>query len=229
MKKKLLSLLLLLTLTTQTLTACTQAEPETQTTTVSNTTTKQNSKKNTKEKIKAQDDFYGYVNQETLQKLDIPFGESSNGTFTETEKIVDEQLDEIIEQVVTSKKKYKPGSNEQLIRDMYEQCVSYEYETSGAKEQLEQMVQEIESAQNLNELIPVLGKLYTEYGCAVLFKPNVMNNAYQSEKNALYAEHFSGVCNQDLEVIYEDEGNRIEIKKTVQTALYELGIPYKEA
>ena len=229
MKKKLLSLLLLLTLTTQTLTACTQAEPETQTTTVSNTTTKQNSEKNTKEKIKAQDDFYGYVNQQTLQKLDIPFGESSNGTFTETEKIVDEQLDEIIEQVVTSKKKYKPGSNEQLLRDMYEQCVSYEYETSGAKEQLEQMVKEIESAQNLNELIPVLGKLYTEYGCGVMFKPNVKNNAYQSEKNALYAEHFSGVCNQDLEGIYEDEGNRIEIKKTVQTALYELGIPYKEA
>ena len=64
--------------------------------------TKQNSKKNTKEKIKAQDDFYGYVNQETLQKLDIPFGESSNGTFTETEKIVEEQLDEIIEQVMSS-------------------------------------------------------------------------------------------------------------------------------
>lgn len=224
MKKKLLSLLLMLSLTTQFLTACTQADPvgsKVQSTTVPDTTANEN--------IKAQDDFYGYVNKESLQNMEIPFGESSNGTFTEAEKIVDEQLDEIIEQVVTSKKKYKPGSNEQLIRDMYEQCVSYEYETSGAKEQLEKMVNEIESAQNLNELIPVLGKLYTEYGCAVLFKPIIMNNAYQSKENALFAEHFSEVCNQRLEEIYEQEDSRIDIKKTVQTALYELGIPYKEA
>lgn len=225
MKKKLLSLLLLLTLTSQCLTACTQAETQTQTVTISNTTTKQN----TKQKIKAQDDFYGYVNQENLQKMDIPFGESSNGTFTQAAKMVDEQLDKIIEQVVTSKKKYKPGSNEQLICDMYEQCISYEYETSGAKKQLEQMVQEVESAQNLDELIPVLGKLYTQYGCAVLFKPVVMNNAYQSEENALYAMHFSEAGNQYLEKIYEEEGERKEIQKTVQTALYELGIPYDKA
>ncbi|MBQ3599670.1 MAG: M13 family metallopeptidase [Lachnospiraceae bacterium] len=225
MKRKLPSLLLLLTIIIQSLTACTQAEPETQTTTVSNTTTKENVKQNSK----AQDDFYGYVNQKALQEMEIPFGESSNGTFLQAGKLVEEQLDEIIEQVVTSKKKYQPGSNEQLIRDMYEQCVAYEYETSGAKEQLEQMVNEIESADNLNELVPVLGKLYTEYGCAVLFKPVVRNNAYQSEKNALYAEHFLGVCNQDLEGIYEEEASRTEIKITVQTALYGLGIPYKEA
>lgn len=225
MKKKLLSLLLLLTITTQSLTACTQAEPQTQIVTASDTTAKQS----TKENIKAQDDFYGYVNYESLQKMEIPFGESSNGTFTQVAKTVDEQLDEIIEQVVNSKESYKPGSNEQLIRDMYEQCISYEYESSGAKKQLEQMVQEIESAQNLNELIPVLGKLYTEYGCAVLFKPVVDNNAYQSADNALYAMHFSGVCNQYLEDIYEEEGSRTDIQKTVQTALYELGIPYEEA
>lgn len=225
MKTKLLSLLLLLTITTQSLTACTQAEPEPQTTLVSNTTTKQNSKQN----VKAQDDFYGYVNKESLQKMEIPFGESSNGTFIEAGKLVDEQLDEIIEQVVASKKKYKPGSNEQLIRDMYEQCISYEYETSGVKEQLEQLVKEIEETDNLGELIPVLGKLYTEYGCAVLFQPVVSNNQYKSAENALYENHFSEVCKQGLEGIYEDESVRSQLKTTIQTALYEFGIPFEEA
>lgn len=224
MKKKLLSLLLLLTITTQSLTACTRAEPHHQTVADSNVTEKQF----IKEKIKAQDDFYGYVNYESLQKMEIPFGENSNGTLEQAKKKVDEQLDEIIEQIVNSKENYMPGSNEQLVRELYEQCISYEYEGSGAKTQLEQMVQEIESAQNLNELIPVLGKLYTEYGCAVLFQPVVESNAYQSEDNALYAMYFQIACRQDLEGIYEEESNRMNTQRTVQNALYELEFHMKK-
>ena len=223
-RKKMLVLALALSIMIQSLSGCTQVV-ETNQESAAVETPEHVTKKN----IKAQDDFYGYVNQETLQDMEIPFGESSNGTFVQVGETVDKQLDEIIEQVVTSQKKYKPGSNEQLIRDMYEQCLAYEYETSGAKEQLEKIVNKIEAAQNLEQLIPVLGELYTEYGCAMLFKPSVSNNQYKSEENALYIEHFSGICNQDLEKIYEEEDSRNQIKNTVQTALYELGIPMKEA
>lgn len=223
-RKKMLVLALALSIITQLLSGCTQVVEMNQESAAVETL-----KPAAKQNIKAQDDFYGYINQEALQDMEIPFGASSNGTFTQAGEKVDKQLEEIIEQVVTSKKKYKPGSNEQLIRDMYEQCLSYEYETSGAKEQLEKMVNKVEAAENLEQLILVLGELYTEYGCAVLFKPSVTNNQYKSEENALFVENIQGICNQKLQGIYEEEDSRNQIKNTVQTALYELGIPFKEA
>lgn len=142
---------------------------------------------------------------------------------------VNEQLDEIIQQVVISGKKYKSGSPEQLIRDVYEQCQHYEYENSGAKEQLEKEIKKIEDANNLQELIPLLGKLYKEYGCNILFYPMVKNNPFKAENNALFAELYIAIWGQYLDDIYKDESTRIQVQNTVQNALYEFGIPFEEA
>lgn len=179
--------------------------------------------------IRAQDDFYGYVNFETLMNMEIPFGQSSNGTLMQAGDKVEEQLNQIIEQVVNSGENYEPGSNEQLIRDIYQQSLEYDYETSGAKEHLGKLVDRIEGADSLEALVPILGELYTDYGCNVLFRPTVMSNVYEPDENALFAMNFTSVCGQSLEKVYEEEEIRVKLKNTIREALYEFGISYDEA
>ena len=50
--------------------------------------------------IRPQDDYYGYVNAESLWNTSVEYGQSSAGSFNEVAMLVDEQLDEIIDEII---------------------------------------------------------------------------------------------------------------------------------
>ncbi|MGN1119010.1 MAG: hypothetical protein ACI4Q4_01555, partial [Oscillospiraceae bacterium] len=46
--------------------------------------------------LRAQDDFYGYVNLAKLDSMEIGFMKSSAGSFDEAQAIVDERVEELV-------------------------------------------------------------------------------------------------------------------------------------
>lgn len=73
-KKKVQVLALLVIGLIQVLTGCTK-----NVTTTGESIIEETKQPNIKQEIRAQDDFYGYVNKDILQNMEIPFDQQSNG------------------------------------------------------------------------------------------------------------------------------------------------------
>ena len=94
------------------LTGCAMKEKES----IEQTTVSDENEKDTKSKtIRLEDDFYGYVNAETLRNTDLNMKYGAAGSFVECEVKTQAQLDSVIDGIVAGDTQYEAGSNPQLI------------------------------------------------------------------------------------------------------------------
>ena len=127
-------------------------------------------KKKTKEDIRPQDDFYDYVNFDTLAALDIPYGEISVSGFDSKE--FEDSVNDIVKEIGKSGKKYPAGSNEQLICDYYNQVLDYKDDGSVEKEIMGNC-DRILAAKDISELFDIWGDLEKNYGAESVFRFSV--------------------------------------------------------
>jgi len=69
--------------------------------------------------IRPGDDFYGYCNAAELMEMHIPEDQYSVGAFSDLQTLVDDQIEEIILDIAGSSETFAPGSDEQLVHDLY--------------------------------------------------------------------------------------------------------------
>lgn len=69
--------------------------------------------------LRAQDDYYGYINYAELSQLEYGYFDNVVGAFDQD--AVNIELIEMIQRITSSDEEYEPGSNEQIIRDTYRQ------------------------------------------------------------------------------------------------------------
>lgn len=67
--------------------------------------------------IRAQDDFYGYINAARLLEELPEYGQVSNGSFGDVEKQTREELFAMLDKICTGNEDYPAGSSAQIIRD----------------------------------------------------------------------------------------------------------------
>ena len=141
--------------------------------------------------IRLEDDFYGYTNFDFLWNNEIPAGMPEYSTLAIVTEQVDDALDEIIMALTTHTDAFPAGSDEQKIRDLYLQYLDTESREAAGLEPLEKGIEAVWNADTVNEFISACGRLYTDYGCSVLFSPLVSEDFYDNSRYTVYLGQMS--------------------------------------
>lgn len=116
------------------------------------------------ENIRLEDNYYQYINKDALMEYDASgiVGEDAYD-LENMQKIVDREVYALIKDVVKCDVEYEPGSNEQLVREAYQQAEKFLQ--TGRCEQNEEFAKvknEILQAHSLTELTRIMEFLYNE-------------------------------------------------------------------
>ncbi len=186
------------------------------------------------EKISPRDDFNGYVNAKYLMEADISENRGSFGSFMNVSEKVDEQLDKVIDGIVKGKREeYAPGSNEQLIYDVYEQTLAAS--TGGSfmnEEDVEEMRRTVESIWNtstMDEFLDVCGTLYSEWGVDPICGAQIESDMHDSTAGSISIQPFSNPTGMSMKHIMLGGTNAQFAAAAFRSTLMDLGMDKEEA
>ncbi len=179
---------------------------------------------------RAQDDYYEYINEDLLENIELQATDAHWDWFGELTAMAAEEMDGIIEDLVSDDKTYERGSSEQKIKDLYA-CVSdmTNREQTGLGP-LKPHMDSIRNAQNIEEYVDALAKLSGEFGfSSIVGGYNIMQDKTDSSRYAVYMvyadtligkEYVEGEDTQEYVTMYFDY---------VKAMLVEFGMSEEEA
>ncbi|MCR5529818.1 MAG: M13 family metallopeptidase [Saccharofermentans sp.] len=186
--------------------------------------------------IRAQDDFYGYINSSYLVSLDTDDSDGYGGSFDDVSAVISDRLDEIIREIAQGdRESYLPGSNEQLIYDLYYLLLDASAGTDGSfmsdedVTSFEQKCAEILNAASIDELLYIVGDLYREYNVDPIFTPTVTPDLNDSGKSAVGITPFYSPEGTELEVIVLGGNDASDTARSFTNVLIDAGVDSQEA
>ena len=197
--------------------------------TVANTE-KEKSTNNIASTIRFQDDFYGAINQKTLDGYELTYKDAGAGAAYEMQDVIDEEILTMIQQIVTSDKKYEEGSSEAIVKNAYEQTLQFlKDKKSNAGETFTKLKNGIQAAKNIKELQFVIKDIAKYQGLLLYFKPTVAYNYFNGDTYALYFNQVDTVAGMPIKGLFEKEDDRKALHSYAQRLLVELGEDQKTA
>ena len=115
-------------------------------------------------KIRYQDDFYEYVNNDILDMVELGDTDAQWTWFGELMAVADNDMDEIIQELSQSEKIYPKGTSEQKIKDMYECISNMENRNATGLGPLQPHMDTIRNAMTIDEYVDALSSLSGEFG-----------------------------------------------------------------
>lgn len=176
--------------------------------------------------IRAQDDFYGYVNRDQLYEMEIPYGESSAGAFEGIYKTVQDELNDVVRNIVSGSKDYAPGSNEQIIRDLYAQFLEYKDDGSAFAE-VKKEYERLKAAGSINELFTIWGEITYRYGTPSVFSFTVDTDFKKPDRNCCYLYQTPVFLNTQYKDIAESTESANSAKTQARDMLIAMGEDFK--
>lgn len=137
--------------------------------------------------IRYQDDYYEYVNQNLLDKIELSATDAQWNWFGELSAVVSEEMEEIIRELANDGITYEKGSSEQKIKDMYECVSNMENRNETGLGPLKPHMDSIRNAQNIEEYVDALAKLSGEFGfSSIVGGYTIMQDKADSNQYAVY-------------------------------------------
>jgi len=202
-------------------------------------------------KVRAQDDYYAYVNGEELAKAKLAYGKAYGGPIQEMDEAITEEIYEAVIEVGQSTEEYPEGSAQALVRAVWKQYLEYleEKEASVGTDEdgktkvstgknkggvtkagtgkhnnpIEKALAEIQGATSVEELLGVARALEKEIGWTPFFMISVSKDYYQAGANALYLEQKLETCGISFEEICEEDAPRKQLLNQALDALVSCG------
>lgn len=168
--------------------------------------------------IRAQDDYYGYVNAAYLLENLPAYGEVSSGSFNEVEEAVRDELMGLLTEIIDNPGDYPAGSTEQLIRDIYLQGIEYA-DGAAEMEKVRGIIGEIRAVTDIKELLKLWAQLNVNYGVSFPGIVNVTGSYFVSGENALYLSQSTSMCGCDLEELTKYDTAALTAKGQLSTLL----------
>ena len=116
------------------------------------------------DKVRYQDDFYEYVNNDILDMVELGDTDAQWTWFGELMAVADHDMDEIIQELSQSEKIYPKGTSEQKIKDMYECISNMENRNATGLGPLQPHMDTIRNAMTIDEYVDALSSLSGEFG-----------------------------------------------------------------
>ena len=139
-------------------------------------------------------DYYGYINAETLMSLELEPGKNYAGVTVDMLNKSNEQVDAIIDEIVSSDEDYPKGSNEQIIRDAYNQMIAF-YQGDEEQDKIDEaivtgLIERTNEIESMNELIDYWCVLSRDYMINAPIDGGVQQDVYDSSRNVLILSTF---------------------------------------
>lgn len=179
--------------------------------------------------LRAQDDFYGYVNLAKLDSMEIGFLKSSAGSFDEAQAIVDERVDELVYSLGKGSESYPEGSPEQIIQAYYKQNMAYNAPTENSSRIFADVLSKINAVSSVDEYAALMAEFMREYGLALFLLPQVDMNLYKPDEYGTALTGVSIFFGATIEDLEKDSYSAETIKETVQAYLKAFGTDAEEA
>ena len=100
---------------------------------------------------RAQDDYYRFINEDSIVNAEFEYGEQSAGEAFDSHMVQD-QVEGIITDCVNGSG-YTPGSEEYVIQNAYNCFMAYDFESGEVPEQLDQILHEIDGISSIEEYL----------------------------------------------------------------------------
>ncbi|MCD8038961.1 MAG: M13 family metallopeptidase [Lachnospiraceae bacterium] len=114
--------------------------------------------------VRYQDDYYEYVNQNLLSKIELSATDAHWDWFSELSAVVSSEMEDIIRELSEDGNTYEKGTSEQKIKDLYECVSNMENRDATGLGPLEEHMDSIRGAQSIDEYVDALAKLSGEFG-----------------------------------------------------------------
>ena len=111
---------------------------------------------------RAQDDFFRYVNEETLANAEFEYGAMAAGGSFDS-KLVENEVKDIIREIAAGSG-YEPGTEEYVIKKAYDLYSSYDFENSEVPKELDDLFHEIDAISSMDEFFEMDARLQRDYG-----------------------------------------------------------------
>jgi len=177
-------------------------------------------------KIRPQDDFFGYVNEETLREAEVD-PKYGCGSFDECRMITDKKLDGIIDEI--KNEETHNSKDAELIANYYDQIVSYDAALSDADKDFEAVRKEIEEVDNKQEYMELLGKYKRLYGISPVLDFTIEDGLKRSDEYSFWFTGVNSIFQKTNKEIAESLEGVKAIRDHVKEVLVSLGTPKKDA
>lgn len=124
----------------------------------------ENEAQRAEDKIRYQDDFYEYANNDILDMVELGETDAQWTWFGELMAVADHDMDEIIQELSQTEKVYAKGTSEQKIKDMYECISNMENRDATGLGPLQPHMDTIRNAMTIDEYVDALASLSGEFG-----------------------------------------------------------------
>ena len=172
--------------------------------------------------FRAQDDFFGYVNQQTLDELEYHYG-SSIASAGISNYSPEDQIAEIVRDVVAGSG-YTVGSEEYVIQNMYNSFMVYDFDNAGIPDMLQSAFDDIKNAGSVDELLAVEGRLVRDYASEFTFvnvNPDV--NYLRANEYCMTFGCVGKILNVDFKKLEDDFSDLNECQTYVSSVLRAMG------
>lgn len=186
-------------------------------------------KKNLNPKAKAQNDFFEYATGGWNKRHPMPADKSRWGTFDYLREQSKEQLAEVIKPLI--KKHFKPGSNEQMVRDLYLSAMDEKRREKLGLAPLKAVLQKVNAIKTKQDLLEFFAWGHRT-GLGVMWGMFVNRDAKKSDKNALmFCQGGLSLPDRDYYLSDDAESKRIraEFEKYILRILALVGYSTQEA
>ena len=191
--KRLIGIVLICAMTTGVVTACAPAIeiPESET----SETTEEGP-------VRPQDDYYKYINGDTLANAEFEYGENSAASSFDI-SVVDDQIESIIQDTVAGTG-YEKGSEEFVIQTAYNAFMAYDFANEPVPEDLEQIIHDIENVKTVDELLDIDAMLIRDYGLGGFFNAMVTENCFSSSERIVAFSQRTSLLSANFEEMRDD-------------------------
>jgi putative endopeptidase len=137
--------------------------------------------------VRYQDDYYEYVNQNLLSKINLSATDAHWDWFGELNAVASNEMDDIIDELMADGKTYAKGTSEQKIKDMYECVSNTKNRNATGLGPLQEHLDSIRNAANIEEYVDAITKLSGEYGfSSILGGYSILQDKADSNQYAVY-------------------------------------------
>ncbi|WP_313181892.1 M13 family metallopeptidase [Lacrimispora sp.] len=140
------------------------------------------------DRVRLEDDYYEYVDQQILDQVEIPKDSSGWSYFYQLDRDSYEVLDGVLEEAVKNRKQAKPGSLEQKIADLYLTALDMKGREKAGFGQLKPYLDKLSNASDIDGYLKAVGNIYGDLGVNSILTVQWMEDLKDSSRYALYVD-----------------------------------------
>jgi len=161
------------------------------------------------------DDYYRYINEAALADAEFDYGAMTAAEGLD-QHIVDEQLHELFDRVM-SMDGYEPGTEEFIIKNAYEQYMSYEGDHT--PQELRDLIGQIDEIQSVDEFMALDATLLRDHGVGSVLNYQTIRDPFVRNRNSLIFYQYTDLLNVSFEDLENNTFGLVQAQLLGKTAM----------